>query len=87
MAPAANDRRYGIAGTAYFNNAIVARPASGSTAPESVPSRNALFFVSPFILSGMEIIAPSGKFWIAMPSDRARAAATLIREVPDSRPA
>ena len=38
-------------------------------------------------LSGMEIIAPSGKFWIAIPIDNAIAAATVIFAFPARYPA
>ncbi len=35
---------------------------TGSTTPDSTPPRNALFLFSPSALSGMDMIAPSGKF-------------------------
>ena len=59
----------------------------GSTTPESTPPRNALPFFSPSALSGMEIIAPSGKFCIAMPRDSASALAAVIWELSKRNPA
>ena len=41
---------------------IVSIAPTGSTTPDSTPPRNALFLFSPSALSGMDMIAPSGKF-------------------------
>ena len=41
---------------------IVSTAPTGSTTPESTPPKNALRLLSPSARSGMEIIAPSGKF-------------------------
>lgn len=46
-----------------FRNAAI-----GSTMPDRTPDRKALPFFSPFIFCGIEIIAPSGIFWIAIPN-------------------
>ena len=55
--------------------------------PDSVPSTNALARPSPLAASGSEMIAPSGKFWIAMPSDSASAAPSERSAPPVSQPA
>lgn len=49
-------------GTTNPVSQIVRNAAIGSTIPDSVPYTNALRFVIPCALNGMEIIAPSGKF-------------------------
>lgn len=41
----------------------------------------------PAARSGMDMIAPSGKFWIAMPTDKISAALPVISVCPDSQPA
>ena len=41
---------------------IVIIAASGSTIPDSIPKINVLLFFIPLSASGIEIIAPSGKF-------------------------
>ena len=41
----------------------------------------------PSARSGMEMMAPSGKFWMAMPSDKASAPAAVIWALPDRYPA
>ena len=56
--------------------------AIGSTIPESTPPKNAFGFPVPSARSGMEIIAPSGKFWIAIPSDSASAPINVICTFP-----
>ena len=53
----------------------------------STPPRKAREFLSPSALSGSEMIAPSGKFWMAMPSDSARALAAVIWALPERKPA
>ena len=47
--------------TLTVENRVITAPI-GSTTPESMPPRNARPLRSPSALSGMEIIAPSGKF-------------------------
>ena len=42
----------------------------GSTIPERVPQRKAFDLLMPSARRGMEIMAPSGKFWMAMPRER-----------------
>jgi len=46
----------------------------GSTTPDRKPNRNAFILLKPPSLSGIDIIAPSGKFWIAIPTARDKAA-------------
>lgn len=77
--PAAKLSRYGSTGTTSPESSTVRMAARGSTAPERVPSRNALPLPIPEERSGREIIAPSGKFWIAMPRESASAEAARSR--------
>ena len=49
------------------------RPATGSTAPEKLPRRKLFHFGFPSATRGIETMAPSGKFWMAIPMDRVRA--------------
>ena len=44
----------------------------GSTTPESTPYQNVFALGIPSALRGMETIAPSGKFWRAMPNASAK---------------
>ena len=62
IAPAAKLSRYGSAGTISPAARIVRIAPIGSTIPESTPPKNAFGFPVPSARSGMEIIAPSGKF-------------------------
>ena len=62
MAPAAKLSKYGNAGITSCAARIVSTAPIGSTTPESTPPRNAFPLLSPSALSGMDIIAPSGKF-------------------------
>ena len=55
--------------------------------PESTPPTNARVFFIPSLLSGIEMIAPSGKFCIAISIERARAPAALISVLPETNPA
>ena len=55
----------------------------GSTIPERVPQRKAFDLLMPSARRGMEIMAPSGKFWMAMPRERASAPAAVICAFPD----
>ena len=66
---------------------MVISAATGSTAPESTPIAKVFLFAIPSASKGMETIAPSGKFWIAMPSDSVSAAAAVIPDEPASSPA
>ena len=59
----------------------------GSTSPERTPLIKALILDSPLLLRGIDIIAPSGKFCIAIPSARARAPAEVMPLVPVIHPA
>ncbi len=52
---------------------MVRIPKMGSTKPESTPNPNDLRREHPEALRGMEIMAPSGKFCMAIPSASARA--------------
>ena len=50
----------------------------GSTMPLNAPIRNAFHLLCPSPRKGMETIAPSGMFWMAIPTDMAMAAAAVI---------
>ena len=50
----------------------------GSTTPERKPYLKALPLERPVPTRGMEIIAPSGKFWMAIPIARAKAPAAVM---------
>ena len=60
---------------------------TGSTTPDRTPYTKALAFDMPRARSGMEIIAPSGKFWIAIPMDSARAPLSATASFPIFSPA
>lgn len=64
---AAKANKYGNTGTIKLVNKIVIIAPIGSTKPDNVPSKNAFFLDIPSLFSGIEIIAPSGKFCIAIP--------------------
>ena len=66
---------------------IVSSAPTGSTMPDRTPSAKAFPLLFPSAHSGMEIMAPSGKFWIAIPRARARAPPAVISVEPESRPA
>ena len=57
---------------------IVSTAPMGSTMPDSTPSQNARRFGIPSARRGMEMMAPSGKFWMAMPRESASAPAAVI---------
>ena len=60
----------------------------GSTIPERLPYRNAFPLLTPSARKGREIIAPSGKFWIAMPRASASAPVWVMPlTIWDNRPA
>ena len=46
--------------------------------PDSTPPQNARPFFIPSARSGIEMMAPSGKFWMAMPRESASAPAAVI---------
>ena len=52
-------------------------PPIGSTIPLNVPMQKDFQREFPAARSGIDIIAPSGMFWIAIPNERASAPATL----------
>jgi 2-C-methyl-D-erythritol 2,4-cyclodiphosphate synthase len=62
IAPAAKLKKYGIAGVIIPAASIVTNAATGSTTPDRNPYRNDFPLPSPLALSGIDIIAPSGKF-------------------------
>lgn len=66
---------------------IVSTAPMGSTMPETTPPANAFLLLIPSARSGIEMIAPSGKFWIAMPRDNAKALAAVICAFPERKPA
>ena len=53
-------------------------PPNGSTIPLRLPKRNDFIRLLPSARMGIDMIAPSGMFCIAIPSDMARAAAAVI---------
>ena len=65
----------------------VTAAASGSTTPEATPPAKARGRDPPSARRGRETMAPSGKFWMAMPSERASAPAAEISAPPVSIPA
>ena len=82
MAPAAKLRRYGNAGTISPAARIVITAPIGSTIPDKTPPIKAFVLLIPSERSGMDMIAPSGKFWIAIPSDSASAPISVICAFP-----
>ena len=66
---------------------MVSTAPMGSTTPDSTPPKKARPFFIPSARSGMETIAPSGKFWMAMPSDNASAPAAVMGTLPERYPA
>ena len=58
-------------------------PAIGSTIPDNTPYTKALSFELPVLCNGMDMIAPSGKFCMAIPIASERAAALVMVVVPD----
>ena len=82
MAPAAKLSRYGRAGTTSPAAQMVNSAPTGSTAPDSVPAQKARSRLMPSAFSGIEIMAPSGKFWMAMPRDSASAPIAVMDALP-----
>ena len=66
---------------------MVAIAPIGSTMPESTPPAKDFPRPIPAEWSGMEMIAPSGKFWIAIPRESAMADAAVMLSCPDKNPA
>ena len=66
---------------------IVISAVIGSTMPESTPPANERILLLFSAWSGIEIIAPSGKFCIAIPSARANAVSAVVFAVPERYPA
>ena len=82
MAPAAKLSRYGRAGTTSPAAQMVNSAPTGSTAPDSVPAQKARPRLIPSAFSGIEIMAPSGKFCMAMPRDSASAPIAVMDALP-----
>ena len=61
---------------------MVKTAPTGSTAPDNTPYRNDFPLPMPRLLNGMDIIAPSGKFCIAIPTASAIADISVIPEFP-----
>ena len=59
----------------------------GSTTPDSTPPAKARSFPSPSARRGMETMAPSGKFWTAMPRESASTPIAVISVSPARYPA
>ena len=57
---------------------IVRTAPTGSTIPDRTPPAKALVFPIPSERRGIEIMAPSGKFWMAIPIERAMAPIIVI---------
>ena len=57
---------------------IVIKPPTGSTIPDKIPQRNAFLLLIPSPQRGIDTMAPSGKFWIAIPIASASAPMVLI---------
>ena len=83
MAPAAKLSRYGNAGTIKPAARIVRIAPIGSTIPDNTPLIKARGLFSPSAHNGMDMIAPSGKFCIAIPKDSANAPIAVIVVFPD----
>ena len=62
IAPAAKLTRYGSSGTIRLAARIVRIAPIGYTTPDATPAENALIRLMPSPRSGIEMIAPSGKF-------------------------
>ena len=62
-------------GTTQAVKSTVKKAARGSTAPESVPRAKAFHLPVIPVFRGMDTMAPSGKFWMAIPRASANAPA------------
>ena len=68
-------------------NKRTATAPAGSTAPLRLPIRNERHLELPSARMGMEMMAPSGIFWMAIPNDTATAEAMDSPAAPCSAPA
>ena len=82
IAPAAKDRITGSAGVMSEARIMVRTAPIGSTTPEANPIRKDLKRLSPSEASGIDIMLPSGKFCMAIPTDRITAEAAVIPASP-----
>ena len=73
-----DSKRFGEMLATKYVNKIAIPAAIGSTTPLKKPYKNALNLEIPSSFKGIEIIAPSGKFWIAIPIAKASIASLLI---------
>ena len=80
--PPQSSKGKGSAGITSCAARIVTTAPIGSTTPESTPPAKALPLLSPSARRGIEMMAPSGKFWMAMPRDRGPALAAVICALP-----
>ena len=78
MAPAAKDSSQGRSSSTEPATRTVSTAKTGSTAPLSAPMPNAFPGRIPSCRRGREMAAPSGKFWMPMPSARAVAAVSRL---------
>ena len=77
----------GSVGVSKAANKMTKTEPIGSTTPLSAPIVNERHLLLPSDFRGMEIMAPSGMFWMAMPSDSVMAAPTDMPTSPCSIPA
>ena len=77
MAPAAKERKYGSAGPSTSESISMRNAPTGSTMPDSMPYAKAFGFPTAS-LRGRDMMAPSGKFCMAIPTDNARAPAMVM---------
>ena len=87
MAPAAKASMYGRAGIRSDASNRTAMAPIGSTTPLRDPNTNDFHRLLPAARIGIEIMAPSGMFCMAMPNDTEMAAAKDMCEEPFSAPA
>ena len=80
-------QKIGRTGSIKDAKRIVNTAAIGSTTPDAIPFKNAFGRLIPSLLKGREIMAPSGKFWMAMPMDRLIAPIKVIISLLVSIPA
>ena len=66
---------------------MMATPPMGSTAPLMLPNQKERQRELPSALMGIEMMAPSGMFWMAMPNETATADASEMSAIPCSAPA
>ena len=70
-----------------FVKSIVIIAPIGSTIPDKVPYQKAFNLLIPSLFNGIDIIAPSGKFCIAIPTANANAPLKVIPVFPIKAPA